>query len=142
MQLALVLTGFLILAWPLLELTHGQRPASAPAPAVSSAETGTLAYLRLRWAHLPAQLIIRQQERVLFQLQPDALSPTEQSLNLRLSERSAELSVTARWPAGTPETALSLELEPEGMDAQTQTHWTSSSSQDMEQLFVFNWSTL
>ena len=48
----------------------------------------------------------------------------EVECRLPLKGSSATLTVSAQWPEGTPDTPVTLELEPEGRQAASATRWS------------------
>jgi hypothetical protein len=134
-QLALVLLGFIALAWPLIRLTSADRQISAVQ--VKATETKAVsALLRVSYAHEPQSLSVKLGEKTLL-TEITAGGAAESTVELPLTQDGIELAVEAQWPAGTPNTALSLELEPDGLDAQSQTRWTGSGS--LSEILPFIW---
>jgi hypothetical protein len=137
LQLALVLLGFLALAWPLIRLTTARPTAYVEKPPVAAAAS-IHALLRLRYAHVPTQLQVLLGGRTLFtQLTPPPQGMIETAVELPLTKDGLELRALAQWPAGTPDTALTVELEPDGLDAQSQTHWSTATALEATCLFLW-----
>lgn len=142
LHLTLFLVGFILLAVPLAHLTFA-RPAAMEhvktlAVPEATADT-TPAIVRIRFAHGPELLSVKLDGREL--VSPAALQAAKSVIEIKesllLNSDGLELFVNARWPAGTPDTALSLELEPDGLDMQSQTRWTSGSQ--LSEAFTFHW---
>lgn len=140
LHLVLFAIGFVLLAVPLAQLTFA-RPAAKGGVIVQTEPDAptTSAYVRLRFAHKPESLSVQLDGRELVtpgSLQ-SAMSVIEIKENLLLTSDGLELLVNSKWPAGTPDTALSLELEPDGFDMQSQTRW--SSGNHLSDALTFHW---
>jgi hypothetical protein len=134
LQLALVLLGFLCLAWPLIRLTSASVPEQA-AVVASPAEGNKLHTLvTVRYAHLPSRLVLKHGEQILLQLKPDSGAQAE--AQLPFAKEGLELTLSAQWPEGTPDTAITVELEPDGLDVQSQTRWSTGGS--LEEVLLFS----
>lgn len=59
------------------------------------------------------------------------------SAALPLKGSSATLTVSAQWPEGTPDTPVTLELEPEGRQAASVTRWSFGPS--LNDTYSFSW---
>ena len=64
-------------------------------------------------------------------------SPMEADAQLALPDSGAELLVSATWPQGTTESAITVEIEPDGRDAQSQTRWSNSGQ--MNEVLTYKW---
>jgi hypothetical protein len=155
LQLLCLALLFGLLAVPLVRLTSGTpaTQAAAHSSGESSAQ-GVVAgsdhhpaeahvhkvrtRFRLRFAHAPAQLSLRQEGRELVP-KPNATtaSPLEFEAELEIDHAGNELLLSAAWPEGTPETALTVELEPEGLETRDATRWSKSAK--LEEVLLFQW---
>lgn len=124
-----MLLMFAALAVPLVQLTSAKpvMPVSAPTEDVTlksdlSKPVPTL--IRARFAHQPKLLTVKLGERLLLNLGIGP-SPVEASTSLVIPVDGIELQVDAEWPSGTPDTALTLEVEPDGLDTKTETRWSN-----------------
>lgn len=137
-QIFLIALAFGVLAFPLAQLTRGGRMTSAPVMENADvAERDTAAYIRVRYAHQPAGVRLMQDDRDLLEGADFSESPVEIETRLRISPDGDELVLEAGWPEGTPNTALSIEIEPEGHETREQTRWSSDGS--MSELLLFQW---
>lgn len=139
--------AFALLAIPLSHLTFARPDGGGPAkdngtPATTAAaatKTKLTTYARLRLAHLPVSLSVTLDGIEL--LPVDGQKPLEGNVEfetaLSFPNEGIELVVTAQWPAGTPDTAVTLELEPEEKEARTQTQWSTGES--MSKPFAYTW---
>lgn len=121
----------------LYKMTAGTPPAqeaSRPAPAEQSADVPTV--ITVRCAHRPEFLSISHGGRVLWQSASPGLHE-EVERSLPLEDGSATLSVSARWPEGTPDTPVTLELEPEGRQTESATRWSFGPS--LNDTYSFSW---
>jgi hypothetical protein len=136
LQLALILIGFLLLGIPLVALTSGRETMPAPVAALTTSySVPTL--VRVRWAHRPTTLSLWVNGKPLLAPLDLALPMIEGQAELLLPKEGIEIALKAEWPAGTPDTAVTLELEPDERDAQTQTRWSSTGK--LAEIIPFQW---
>jgi hypothetical protein len=136
-QLFLLAIAFALLAFPLARLTgNGAGSAREAAPAAAEARA-VPALIRLRFAHRPHQIRLRQDERDLLAGADLSNSPVEIETRLRLGADGEELRLEAAWPEGTPDTAISVEIEPEGHETREVTRW--SQGPELTDLLLFQW---
>jgi hypothetical protein len=139
LHLVLFVVGFALLAVPLAQLTFARpaRPAEAREEA-PSADTPTV--IRLRFAHVPSSVSLKLDGAELLGKSSGPLSNRlrmETRGNLHIPSDGIELGIAAKWPQGTPDTAVTLELEPDGLDAQSQTRWSSGAS--LNEVLSYQW---
>lgn len=125
-QIFLLCLAFVVLAVPLAHLT-GTAPEKPAAKAVVKETKNVKALLRLRYAHKPVTLSLKIDGKELI-TSIDA-SPIELKATLPAAD-SFDVFLTATWPDGTPDTALTLELEPDGLETRSETRWSSATSLD------------
>lgn len=121
----------------LYRMTAGTPPAqevSRPASAEQSADVPTV--ITVRCAHRPEFLSISHGGLVLWQSSTPGLHE-EVECGLPLENGSATLTVSARWPEDTPDTPVTLELEPEGREAASATRWSFGPS--LNDSYSFSW---
>lgn len=134
-QLALLVIAFAALAIPLSHLTgNPQHEPQAPAPAKKT-ETAVHALLRLRYAHLPTHLSLKLGGKELITVTQE--SPIEVDTTLPGIKDGIEVLLNATWPENTPDTAITLEVEPDGLEARRETRWSSASS--LDEVLSFSW---
>lgn len=133
--------AFALLAIPLSHLTFA-RPDEAPVQHVLAEEkTGNKVptFIRVRLAHLPTSLSLMVDGREL--LSPEQQKPQEMDLSLdtelAISEVGLEILATATWPEGTPDTPLTLELEPSEKENRNLTNW--SAGPQLSAAYTFHW---
>jgi hypothetical protein len=141
LHLLIVLLGFALFAIPLAKLTFA-RPES---PNVSSRHEEPI----VEQGKTKCRITVRSVPKLAsFSLKtagggpiagfPASLtSPMETDAQLALPDSGAELLVSATWPPGTAESALSVEIEPDGRDALAQARWSSSGQ--MNEVLTFKW---
>jgi hypothetical protein len=135
-QLFLLALAFALLAFPLARLTgNGAVTARRAEPAAVVLETPV--WIRLRFAHPPRQVSLLQEERNLLAGADLSSSPIEVETRLRLGADGEELRLEAAWPEGTPDTAISVEIEPEGRETREVTRW--SDGPELNDLLLFQW---
>lgn len=137
---------FGLTAWPLSQLTFARRiyqPQQTTSAQTVEPSSTTSARLTLRVSHPVSQLVIRplhpQDAKPLAVIDSGNLPsfPTEIPVELALDENTIEISLEASWPSNTPDAAVTLELEPDGLDHKSQTVW--SSDQQLHEILTFQW---
>jgi hypothetical protein len=61
----------------------------------------------------------------------------EIKVEAEVAKTGIELFLDAKWADGTPKTALSVEVEPDGYEARIQTRWSTDAA--MNEVLVFTW---
>lgn len=135
-QLFLLALAFVLLAFPLARLT-GRGAVTARVAAVTAEVQEVPALIRLRFAHPPRQVSLLQEERNLLAGADFSSSPVEIETRLRLGADGEELRLEGTWPEGTPDTAISVEIEPEGHETREVTRW--SNGPELNELLLFLW---
>lgn len=130
LHLIIITIGFALLAMPLAHLTSA-RPATSTAAETSSPST-TPTLIRVRFAHVPQSVSLKHDGRELL-----PASSIEFRAELTIPPDGIELFLTATWPAGTPDTAITVELEPDGLETQSQTRWSNGGS--LAEPLLFHW---
>lgn len=140
-QIFLLCVTFALLAIPLTHLTEGRDAKDTgkggAATARRSPDASVPAFLRLRYAHRPLTVSLKQGDTELLGRVDLAASPTEARVRLLLTKKIAELSLRATWPDGTPDTALTVELEPEGVESRSVTSWSAQAQ--LNEVITFQW---
>lgn len=86
------------------------------------------ALVRLRYAHRPFSVSLKSGDRELL-AKPDLSVPViEIKTMIEVSHEGNEFTLDAQWPQGTPDTALTLEIEPDGFDMRSETRWSSAAA--------------
>ncbi len=133
--------AFALFAIPLARLTVA-RPdeTTANQTSVKVAEpAGTRhTFVRIRFAHLPQSLSLKQSNKELIPVTSVPLtSPIEIEVSLPITQNSLELALAAQWPDGTPDTAITVELEPDELDTRRETRWSGNSI--LQEILNFKW---
>jgi hypothetical protein len=120
--------AFALFAIPLARLTIA-RPNEIPAHRTSeeaAKPAGTKhTFIRIRFAHQPQSLSLKQSDKELIPASSTPLtSPIEIETSLPITPDGLELSLAAQWPNGTPDTAITVELEPNELDTRRETRWS------------------
>jgi hypothetical protein len=141
LHLLVCFIAFVICSVPLARLTFARPevPQMKDLPAVESAPTsaGTPTLLRLRFAHLPQSLSVKLGDQELLPLGTKLVSPLDLKMALPLSSEDLELLLQAKWPLGTTDTAITVELEPDALDARSQTRWSANA--ELQEVLSFQW---
>ncbi|CAN5874418.1 hypothetical protein BH11VER1_BH11VER1_30470 [soil metagenome] len=124
-HLVLLAIAFGLFAIPLAQLTfarHETVMAKTEAPTTPSDQTGVL--LRLRFAHVPKSLSLKLGDKELIPSIP-LVSPLEIRTAMALPADGMDLLLEASWPEGTPETPVTIDLEPDGLETKSHTRWST-----------------
>jgi len=133
-QIFLLCLAFIVLAVPLSHLTGNTSHAQIIAPATTAAPSAK-AFLRLRFAHPPTTLSLKIAEKEL--ITAIDTSPHEFDAILPSLTNGVDVFLSATWPENTPDTALTLDIEPDGLAARSETRWSSGSS--LDEVITFSW---
>lgn len=139
-HLLLLAIVFAVIAVPLMKLTSagpGQPVARVEPQAAKTESPKVSSWLRIRFAHQPISLSIKLGDQELVSDGSLKESPIEKQMDLTIPEDGIELLVTGRWPEGTPDTALTIDLEPNGLETQSHTRW--SFGNEMNEVIPFQW---
>lgn len=127
--------AFGVLAVPLVNLTTARKAVAVQKAVQAAGLHKTL--VRLRFAHPPKSASLKYGEKELLEKPDLASSPVELDADLEIPAEGIEFILSAEWPDGTPDTALTLELEPDGLDTKSETRWSLGST--MTEVISFQW---
>ena len=133
-QIFLLCLAFIVLAVPMSHLTGNTSNAKVVKVAAKEAKS-VKALLRLRFAHKPSTLSLKIADKELI-TSADA-SPLELDAVLPATKEGVDVFLSAIWPDNTPDTALTLEIEPDGLEARSETRWSSAGS--LDEVITFSW---
>lgn len=139
-QIFILALLFGLMAVPLVRLTGNapEQPSSQTQEvADASASKAVPAWIRVRHAHKPLKLSLKSDGKELLQHQDLSESLIEFESSFPISKDGHEISLEASWPPGTPDTAVTVEIEPEGHDARSETRWSSEAA--MQEILSFTW---
>jgi len=135
------------LAMPLTRLTFGRVTATPLSgqllPEDKEDSRTTRSFLRLRFSHPPLQLKISPladaEAPALFSLshEQQPVSPFETEVHLPIIDHSVELSITAEWGGDVSQAAVTVDVEPDGMEARSQTVWADGNA--LDEILTFVW---
>lgn len=135
-QIFLLVLTFVVLAVPLSHLTGTTTPAKAAEPVKVAEETKSVkALVRVRYAHRPATLSVKIGEKEVIGTIED--SPMEVDAYLPSPKDGVDVFVKATWPEGTPDSAITLEVEPDGLATRSETRWSSAAS--LDEVITLEW---
>ena len=146
-QFLLTLAGILLLGILLFSFTRPQkRTEEQLGNAQSSAHTpsGNIsAFLTIKYAHKPSDLRISlknaESDTPIYQGIPDGMS-LEETIDIpqnMLEKNPLTIIVQATWQDGTPDTPISITLEPDGLQSRSSTHWSTGTS--LHNTYLFSW---
>jgi len=133
-QIFLLCLMFGVIAVPLSHLT-GETSNAKVVVTSSEAASSINALLRLRFAHRPASLSLKVADQEAFSAVGE--SPMEAEFSLPALDRGVDVFLVATWPEGTPDTVLTLEIEPDGLEVRSETRWSSSGG--LDEVITFTW---
>lgn len=139
-QIFILGIAFVILAIPLVQLTGNSPKVEANGTAVereAKAKTEKTCLIRLRYAHKPDSIQLIWNGKVLIKNANLENIPVEHETALPFPNKKLEMTLTASWPTGTPDTAITVEVEPETMDMRSETRWSSDGQ--LNEVLVFQW---
>ena len=133
-QIFLLALTFIVLAIPLSHLTGTVSHAKAAAvPVVEPQSVNSL--LRVRYAHKPSTLSVKIADKEL--MTEIEASPIEMSTSLPSVKDGVDVFLSATWADGTPDTSITLELEPDGFASRSETRWSSGGG--LDEVVTFEW---
>ena len=133
-QLFLLVLVFVALAIPLVHLTGNAARGLEVAPRVEKTIQEVKSLIRVRFVHKPENLSLKLGDRELVEKADWDDNAVEFTAKLPLH---AEIVVKADWPYGAPDQALTIEIEPDGLDGRSVTHWSAAGS--MKEIYSFKW---
>lgn len=134
-QIFLLVLAFVVLAIPLSILTGTTSPVKAAVVEKVVEEKGVKGLVRVRYAHRPVMLSVKIGEKEVIQGVEE--SPMEVDAPLPSTKDGVDVFVKATWAEGTPDTAVTVELEPDGLAARSETRWSSAAS--LDEVITFEW---
>jgi hypothetical protein len=133
-QIFLLVLAFVVLAVPLSQLTGTTTPRKA-AVVKSVESTSVKSLVRLRYAHKPVTLSVKIADKEL--MAGIEASPIELTTSLPSVKDGVDVFLSATWAEGTPDTSITLELEPDGLASRSETRWSSAGS--LDEVITFEW---
>lgn len=133
-QIFLLCLAFIVLAVPLSQLTGTTTPEKAAVVKVVES-TSVKSLVRLRYAHKPVTLSVKIADKEL--IAGIAASPIELDASLPSVKDGVDVFLSATWADGTPDTSITLELEPDGLASRSETRWSSAGS--LDEVITFEW---
>jgi hypothetical protein len=133
--------AFALLAIPLSHLTFARLDETPMALVkVEKQENEKVpTFMRVRLAHKPSTLSLTVDGKEL--LSADQQKPQELDLSLEapltIPAEGVEIFAKATWPEGTPDTAVTIDLEPSEKDPKSQTNWSAGT--ELGSAYLFQW---
>ncbi len=136
-QFFLTLAGVLLAGIPLYFLTTPTASPRPQSPIIASVHTSP-AYITIRCAHAPETITILLDQRVLVEKKSPIALTIEEEITLPIPPSgSVRLKVEATWPEHTPDTPITITLEPEQLESHTETHWSAGTR--LNDIYTFSW---
>lgn len=141
LHLLIVLLGFALFAIPLAKLTFA-RPEIPHNTAHHTEEVvvagKTKCHITVRSSPKISTLSLKVGgKESIAEFTSATASPMESDAQFALPDSGLELLVSAIWPQGTQEAALTVEIEPDGREAISQTRWSSGGQ--LNEVLTFKW---
>jgi hypothetical protein len=133
-QIFLLCLAFVVLAVPLSHLTGNTSNAKIVKPETAESKS-VKALLRLRYGDKPATLSLKVAGKEL--TTAIETSPIEIETSLPSTKDGFDVFLSATWPDGKPDNALTLDIEPDGLESHTETRWSSGGS--LDEVITFTW---
>lgn len=144
----LTLAGIIALGCILFSFTRPQQQAAVPTgeAAKHAPRENISLFLSLKYAHKPSSLAIHLKEgaegandRIIFEGSPTAMT-LEETISIAkesLKKSPLTLVVEAAWPEGTPDTPISITLEPDALEQRSATQWSAEGK--LHNTYLFSW---
>lgn len=133
--------AFALFAVPLARLTFARaevKPMGRASQTTPETAGAKHAVIRVRYAHPPKSLSLKLGGRELIPASTSPRpSPVETATELAIPQGGIELVLAACWPDGTPDTAVTVELEPDEFDTLRETRWSSGPA--LNEILSFKW---
>jgi hypothetical protein len=151
LHLLLLMTAFVLLSVPLRHLTgavraSGENATGAAAGVVEGVDEhpeGEHVHrvpvrIRVRYSGRPESMQLKVGERNLLEgvAVADGVA-LDCEAELELGHDGNELVLEVKWPAGEGETAVTVELEPEGLEGRSETRWADGGA--ISDVLTFVW---
>lgn len=157
LHLLLLAAVFALVAIPLARLTGARAGEAATAAGMALADGERLVVegvdehpdeehahrvatrVRIYFAHRPqAVRLLAGEKDLLAGFDASGIeAPMETEADLAIGHEGHELVLEATWPEGTPLTAVTVELEPEGLEARSETRWAAEA--EVSDVLTFVW---
>ena len=150
LHLLLLITAFVLLSVPLRHLTGAVKSESGQAVAGASGVVEGMeehpegehvhrvpVRIRVRYAHAPEMMRLEAGERDLLKGVGLGTSPVECEAEMEIGHEGNEFVLEVKWPEGVGATAVTVELEPEGLDMRSETRWSEGGA--ISDVLTFVW---
>jgi hypothetical protein len=135
LHLVLLILLFGAISVPLAQLTFARAKVTMNHEVQQSGKTRT--HIRFRFAHAPLSASVKLHGKDLMTAKFPPTGNLGATMELVIPEEGIEFLVSVTWPEGTPDTAFAMELEPDGLETQSQTRWSNGAS--LSEIFTFEW---
>jgi hypothetical protein len=89
----------------------------------------------VRYAHKPTTLSVKIADKEV--IAEIAGSPIEVQTALPSVKDGVDVFLSATWAEGTPDTSITVELEPDSLASRSETRWSSAGS--LDEVLTFVW---
>ena len=93
--------------------------------------------IRVRFVGVPETMRLQVGERDLLKGLDLGTSPVECEAEMEIGHEGNEMVLEAKWPEGAGEAAVTVELEPEGLDGRSATRWSAGGA--ISDVLTFLW---
>jgi hypothetical protein len=150
LHLLLLITAFLLLSVPLRHLTGAVRVGGGTGEGVKAGVVDGMeehpegehvhrvpVRVRVRFVGVPETMRLQVGERDLLKGMGFGTSPVECEAEMEIGHEGNEMVLEAKWPEGAGEAAVTVELEPEGLDGRSETRWSEGGT--ISDVLTFVW---
>ena len=150
LHLLLLITAFVLLSVPLRHLTGAVKSESGQAVAGASGVVEGMeehpegehvhrvpVRIRVRFVGVPETMRLQVGERDLLKGVDLDASPVECEAEMEIGHEGNELVLEVKGPEGVGATAVTVELEPEGLDMRSETRWSEGGA--VSDVLTFVW---
>ena len=124
-----------IFAVLLFRITHSDTTTQARIEIAQPDKIPTL--VRIRSSHTPSKLTLMLETRAIVELHEDTGNAWEIESHLVIPPEGVELLLEASWPEEADHAAVTVELEPEALDAKSETAWSDAG--ELQAYLTFRW---
>ncbi len=135
----LTLIGLGLVALPLVKLTQHNEQEHEETQYTKQAAQNLRTLLTLRFTGKPTEIELLYEDTVWLHTKQIATSPIELEVNLPHDIKYADIEAKISWEPGSPENAVTLTLEPQGLVTRSETQWTGNDTQHLHTIFSYAW---
>ncbi|MDA0812956.1 MAG: hypothetical protein O3C21_11295 [Verrucomicrobia bacterium] len=129
--------GLVSIGIVLFRITQANDRTSTVSAERAVTATAVPALIRIRTSHPPQSLTLRQESRIIAEFKNSQDQEWEIESSLTDPADGVELLLEANWEDGPDHVAVTVELEPDALEAKSHTEW--SDSDELSVFLDFRW---